>query len=149
MTAYLFVCSRESLEGIKKSGVIGFLDSVSTLNNVLPHIQAGDVIFFYVTKERVIDGYAKVMSGLYWDDVPLEASDGRVLARRIKVSMKLNNLGIDFKDKIAPRLSFMSGAKKKKTNYGSYLVANLLKLTREDSDLIMGLLGQDAYGQKE
>jgi len=138
MNSYLFICSRQSYEISKKNGLIGFHDFTNTLNNILPNIKPNDEIFFYITKEKILDGYAEVTKELYFDETPVYPAGKEKFIRRIGIKIKKADKKIDFRKDVVPYLYLFS--KNTKAVYSAYLVMNLIKLNEHDEKFLTKII---------
>jgi hypothetical protein len=132
MNNYLFVCSRETRNLAKSKSLIGFFDHTGALNNEFKVMQKGGRIFFYVTKEKIIDGFAIIKKEMFWDDQILYKHMDELCARRIGVEVIDTKL-IDFMS-LVPKLSFIK--KKKGVVWSAYLVRNLIRLNEKDAEIL-------------
>lgn len=121
---YLFVCSRETFNIANSLGVIGFHDRTSTLNNELANLNEGDRIYFYITKEQIIDGYATVTKPLFFDETKIYPNREELCVRRLGV--KISKTPSTNFHSLVPKLSFIK--KKQGVVWSAYLVKNLIKL---------------------
>ena len=135
--SYLFVCSRPSYNITRKKGVLGFLDTAPTLNNILKSINPGDLIFFYITKEKILDGYCEVTKPLYFDLMPLYPHRDDICASRVSIKMKVSNAAISFQKYIVPFVSFIPKERKPRATYTSFMVTNLIRLTPDDAKMML------------
>lgn len=129
MNNYLFVCSRKTRDIAKSKGLIGFHDRTNTLNNEFAKMEKGDRIFFYITKEKVVDGYAVVNKEMFLDDKKLYENLDELCVRRIGVEVtdaKIANF-----IPLIEQLSFIK--KKKGVVWSAYLVKNLILLNDQDT----------------
>lgn len=132
MNNYLFVCSRKTFDIAQEKGVIGFHDYASTLNNEFSKMNVGDRIFFYITKEKVLGGYARVSKTVYLDGTKIYDQFEELCVRRIGVKV-LSSQKADFL-KLVPNLNFIK--KKKGVVWSAYLVKNLITLNEHDTKLL-------------
>ena len=129
MINYLFVCSRTTYEIAKTKNIIGFHDQTNSLNNVFSKMEKGDRIFFYITKEKVVDGYAIVSEEMYLDDKKIYDNLNDLCVRRIGVKVHKAN-----KTNFIPLIDQLSFIKKKKgVVWSAYLVKNLIILNEKDT----------------
>lgn len=132
MNNYLFVCSRKTRDIAKSKGLIGFHDRTNTLNNEFAKMEKGDRIFFYITKEKVVDGYATVNKEMFLDDKKLYDELDELCVRRIGVEVA-DTKKADF----VPLIENLSFIKKKKgVVWSAYLVKNLILLNDQDTAVL-------------
>lgn len=129
MKNYLFVCSRATHDIAKAKGVIGFYDIINTLNNEFGKMKKGDRIFFYVTKEKIIDGFGSVSREIFYDNSKLYENMDDLCVRRMGVEF-MNANRADFVP-LVDKLSFI--VKKKGVVWSAYLVKNLIPLNDADA----------------
>ena len=132
MKNYLFVCSRATHDIAKTKGIIGFHDRTNTLNNEFAKMEKGDRIFFYVTKEKVVDGFAIVTEEMYLDDKKIYDNLDELCVRRIGV--KVNEAKKSDFIPLLDQLSFIG--KKKGVVWSAYLVKNLITLNEQDTKIL-------------
>lgn len=132
MNNYLFVSSRTTRDIAKKKGVIGFHDRTNTLNNTFANMEKGDRIFFYVTKEKIIDGYAILTKEMFLSEDKIYNNLDELCVRRIGVDVKESKKA-DF-TKLISNLTFIK--KKKGVVWSAYLVKNLIKLNEKDVSIL-------------
>jgi predicted RNA-binding protein len=129
MKNYLFVCSRATYDIAASKEVIGFHDRTSTLNNELADLEKGDRIYFYITKEKILNGYATVTKSLFFDESKIYNALEELCVRRLGVKITKKS-SVDFYS-LVPKLSFIK--KKKGVVWSAYLVKNLIKLNELDA----------------
>lgn len=129
MKNYLFVCSRATYDIANSKEVIGFHDRTSTLNNELANLEKGDRIYFYITKEKILNGYAIVTKPLFFDESKIYNDLEELCVRRLGVKIAKKS-SVDFYS-LVPKLSFIK--KKKGVVWSAYLVKNLIKLNDLDA----------------
>lgn len=132
MKNYLFVCSRATYEIATSKAVIGFHDRTSTLNNELANLEEGDRIYFYITKEKILNGYATVTEPLFFAETKIYNNLEELCVRRIGVKITKTS-AVDFYS-LVPKLSFIK--KKNGVVWSAYLVKNLIKLNKLDAKIL-------------
>ena len=134
MNSFLYVCSRPSLDISAAAGVIGFHDSVPTLNRILAEVQVGDRVYVYVTKEMRLAAYARVTREVFLDVSPIFAgvSNGEVFARRIGIAVERDDLAIPFRDIVVPKLTDLFPPNRKAI-FSAYLVRQFIRLSPGDA----------------
>ena len=105
-----------------------------SFNNLLQSAKIGDKIFFYIIKEKVLDGYAVVNREYYEDDTPVYSQYDGICYRRLGIKFAEVGRGIDFKKELVPKLNFIK--RKQGISFSSYLVRNFFQLTDEDASTI-------------
>lgn len=141
MNTFLYVCSRESFKVSAAAGMIGFHDSVPTLNSVLAGVYAGDRVYFYITKEMRLAGQARVTREVFWDASPIfgPVSRGEVFARRIGIEIEKDDLDIPFKDTVVPKLVDLFPPQRKAV-FSAYLVRQFIRLSPRDAAALDNLV---------
>ena len=129
MKNYLFVCSKATYDIATSKKVIGFHDRTSTLNNELADLEEGDKIYFYITKEKILNGYAIVTKPLFFAETKIYNNLEELCVRRLGVEIAKKS-AVDFYS-LVPKLSFIK--KKKGVVWSAYLVKNLIKLNELDA----------------
>lgn len=136
------MCSRDSYEATKKYNVVGFHDRVSVLNNRLADVSKGDKLYFYITKEMLLEGVASVTKEIYLDDTPLFTSKTELFAKRLGVTILKDTLHIPFVEKVVPKLKNLFPPNSPAI-WSAYLVMQFIKLSEEDSREMEKLVGSE------
>lgn len=91
-------------------------------------------MFFYITKEMVIASCGRVSKEVYDDDSPLfDSKYQEPYSRRIGIDFSASDANVDFRYGIAPKLDLV---KRKDIGYSAYLVAQFIKLSPHDEEII-------------
>lgn len=145
MNSFLYVCSRKSFDVSAAAGIIGFHDSVPTLNGVLAGVDAGDRVYFYITKEMRLAARARVTREVFLDASPIfgPISKGEVFARRIGIEIERGGLDIPFKEMVVPKLVDLFPPQRQAV-FSAYLVRQFIRLTPRDAEELERLVSRAA-----
>jgi|APTNR8051073442_1049403.scaffolds.fasta_scaffold00282_23 hypothetical protein len=137
MNSFLYVCSRPSFEVSKTAGIIGFHDSVATLNRVLAEVQVGDRVYFYITREMRLAARARVTREVFLDASPIFASVGKyeIFARRIGIEVEKDDLALPFRESVVPKLTDLFPPNRKAV-FSAYLVSQFIRLSPQDAAVL-------------
>jgi len=137
---YLLVCTPESYEVTRHTGVVGYYDDLVNKCPEFKNAKVGEKIFIYVSKKKIIEAVGEITKSYYFDNSMIYGTDKNyVYPHRIGLKFLKENIGLDFKELIS-RLELIRD-KSGRVVYSAYLVRTFIPLSKADGDLLQVLSG--------